>query len=90
MTFKVTTPIRDSKDNDFYYGEGDIFPREGLDVDDERVTELVEGGYIVADVEEETDYSKLKKDELVSIAIDKGIDVDAKDTKADIIEKLGE
>ena len=87
MVFKVTTPIRDSKDNKHYYAAGDIFPREGLDVDDERVAELIEGGYIV---EETNDLSKLKKDELVALAAEKGIDVDTKDTKADIIEKLGE
>lgn len=88
MAFKVTTPIRDSKDDLHYYTTGDIFPREGLDVDDDRVAELVKGGYIVEDVEE--DLSKLKKDELVALANDKGIEVDTKDTKADIIEKLGE
>lgn len=85
MAFKVTTPIRDSKDNKHYYAAGDIFPREGLDVDAERIAELVEGGYIVED-----DLSKLKKDELVALAAEKGIDIDTKDTKADIIEKLGE
>lgn len=87
MAFKVTTPIRDSKDNKYYYDAGDIFPREGLDVDDERIAELIAGGYIV---EETNDLSKLKKDELVALAAEKGIDVDTKDTKADIIEKLGE
>lgn len=87
MAFKVTTPIRDSKDNKHYYAAGDIFPREGLDVDADRVAELVKGGYIV---EEDNDLSKLKKDELVALAVEKGIDVDTKDTKADIIEKLGE
>ena len=87
MAFKVTTPIRDSKDNKHYYNTGDIFPREGLDVDDDRLAELVKGGYIVEDID---DLSKLKKDELVALAIGKGIDVDTKDTKADIIEKLGE
>lgn len=84
MTYKVTTPIRDSKDNNYYYSAGDIFPREGLDVADDRVAELLKGGYIV----EDTDLSKLKKDELVALAIEKGIEVDTKDTKADIIEKL--
>lgn len=87
MAFKVTTPIRDSKDNKHYYDAGDIFPREGLDVDDERVAELIAGGYIV---EETSGLSKLKKDELVALANEKGIEVDSKDTKADIIEKLGE
>ena len=88
MAYKVTQAIRDLQDNQRYYRAGDAFPRNGLKVDDERVAELVKGGYIVADVEEDADLSKLKKDELVALAIEKGIEVDAKDTKADIIEKL--
>ena len=88
MSFKVTQAIRDLQDNNFYYAAGDIFPREGLVVNDERVAELVKGGYIVADVEEDTDLSKLKKDELVALAVEKGVEVDTKDTKAEIIEKL--
>ena len=88
MAYKVTQAIRDLQDNQRYYRAGDVFPRNGLKVDDERVAELVKGGYIVADVEEDADLSKLKKDELVALAVEKGIEVDTKDTKADIIEKL--
>lgn len=88
MAYKVTQAIRDTQDNHHYYAEGDTFPRKNLQVDDERVAELVEGGYIVANVEEDADLSKLKKDELVALAVEKGIEVDTKDTKAEIIEKL--
>ena len=88
MAYKVMQAIRDLQDNQRYYRAGDKFPRNGLKVDDERVAELVKGGYIVADVEEDADLSKLKKDELVALAVEKGIEVDTKDTKADIIEKL--
>ena len=88
MAYKVTQAIRDLQDNQHYYRAGDVFPREDLEVDDERVAELVKGGYIVADVEEDADLSKLKKDELVALAVEKGIEVDTKDTKAEIIEKL--
>ena len=88
MAFKVTQAIRDLQDNQHYYRAGDVFPRKDLEVDDERVAELVKGGYIVADVEEDADLSKLKKDELVTLAVEKGVEVDTKDTKADIIEKL--
>ena len=88
MAYKVTQAIRDLQDNQRYYRAGDKFPRNGLKVDDERVAELVKGGYIVADVEEDVDLSKLKKDELVALAVEKGIEVDTKDTKAEIIEKL--
>lgn len=88
MAYKVTQAIRDLQDNQRYYRAGDTFPRNGLKVDDERVAELVKSGYIVADVEEDADLSKLKKDELVALAVEKGIEVDTKDTKAEIIEKL--
>ena len=88
MAYKVTQAIRDLQDNQHYYRAGDVFPRNGLKVDDERVAELVKGGYIVADVEEDADLSKLKKDELVALAVEKGVEVDTKDTKAEIIEKL--
>ena len=88
MAYKVTQAIRDLQDNQHYYRAGDVFPRKDLEVDDERVAELVKGGYIVADVEEDADLSKLKKDELVALAVEKGIEVDTKDTKAEIIEKL--
>lgn len=88
MAYKVTQAIRDLQDNQRYYRAGDTFPRNGLKVDDERVAELVKGGYIVAEVEEDADLSKLKKDELVALAVEKGIEVDTKDTKAEIIEKL--
>ena len=88
MAYKVTQAIRDLQDNQHYYRAGDTFPRNGLKVDDERVAELVKGGYIVAEVEEDADLSKLKKDELVALAIEKGVEVDTKDTKAEIIEKL--
>ena len=88
MAYKVTQAIRDLQDNQRYYRAGDKFPRNGLKVDDERVAELVKGGYIVAEVEEDADLSKLKKDELVALAVEKGIEVDTKDTKAEIIEKL--
>ena len=88
MAYKVTQAIRDLQDNQRYYRAGDTFPRNGLKVDDERVAELVKGGYIVAEVEEDADLSKLKKDELVALAVEKGVEVDTKDTKAEIIEKL--
>lgn len=88
MAYKVTQAIRDLQDNQRYYRAGDTFPRNGLKVDGERVAELVKGGYIVADVEDDADLSKLKKDELVALAVEKGIEVDTKDTKAEIIEKL--
>ena len=48
MTYKTTKAIRDTQDNDFCYYEGAIFPRQGLEVSEERLEMLVKNGYIVA------------------------------------------
>lgn len=48
MTYKTTTAVRDTQDNDFYYHEGASYPREGLEVSKERLETLVKNGYIVA------------------------------------------
>ena len=96
MAYVTTKHIRDLQDNEHYYRKGDVYPREGLEVSEERFQELVNGGYIVSDevaevLEEETpNLSKLKKDELIALAHSKGVDFNESDTKAEIIEKLGE
>ena len=48
MTYKTTQAIRDTQDNDFCYYAGAIFPRQGLEVSEERLEMLVKNGYIVA------------------------------------------
>ena len=48
MTYKTTKAIRDTQDNDFCYYAGAIFPRQGLEVSEERLEMLVKNGYIVA------------------------------------------
>lgn len=40
MAYKVIRFFTDLQDNDHPYYEGDIFPREGLSVSDERIKEL--------------------------------------------------
>lgn len=39
--YKVIKHFIDLHDNDHSYNEGDIFPREGVDVSEERIKELV-------------------------------------------------
>lgn len=85
----VKTHIRDLQDNEHYYRAGDSFPREGLVVSDERLKELVDGGWI-EETQEPTDLMKLKKDELLDLAKERGVDATEKDTKTEIINKLGE
>lgn len=48
MTYKTTKAVRDTQDNDFCYYAGAIFPRQGLEVSEERLETLVKNGYIVA------------------------------------------
>lgn len=40
MAYKVIRFFTDLQDNNHPYTEGDIFPREGLSVSDERIKEL--------------------------------------------------
>ena len=48
MVYKTTKAVRDTQDNDFCYYAGAIFPRQGLEVSEERLEMLVKNGYIVA------------------------------------------
>lgn len=49
MTYIVTRNIIDTKDNNRFYEEGDIFPREGFEVSKDRIAELVGKGVIIAE-----------------------------------------
>lgn len=40
MSYKVIHCFFDLQDNNFPYGEGDIFPRHGFKVSEERIKEL--------------------------------------------------
>lgn len=48
MIYKTTKAIRDMQDDDFCYYEGAIYPRQGLEVSQERLAELLDKGVIVA------------------------------------------
>ena len=49
MTYTTTKAIRDLQDNEFCYYAGAIYPRQGLEVSQERLDELVENGAIISD-----------------------------------------
>lgn len=49
MVYKVTRPIRDLEDEEFFYDEGAIYPREGLEPSKERIQALLDKRCIVAD-----------------------------------------
>ena len=86
MGYKTLKAIRDLQDNEHYYKKGEAYPRKGFEVAQERLDELVQIGAI----EKTQDLNKLTKLELISLAEDNQIEVVDGDTKADIIEKLGE
>lgn len=46
MTYIVTRNIIDTKDNNRFYEEGDIFPREGFEVSKDRIAELIGKGVL--------------------------------------------
>ena len=46
MAYKTTKACRDMQDNEYYYYEGAIYPRKGLEVSQERIAELIEAGHI--------------------------------------------
>ena len=52
MTYIVTRNIIDTKDNNRFYEEGDIFPRKGFEVSKDRLAELIGKGVLSAKGEE--------------------------------------
>lgn len=44
--YKATMNLRDTQDKDHLYKEGETFPREGLEVSEERLKDLLEKGFI--------------------------------------------
>lgn len=52
MTYIVTRNIIDTKDNNRFYEEGEIFPREGFEVSQDRIAELIGKGVLSAKGEE--------------------------------------
>ena len=66
MAYKVINYFTDLKDNNFAYEVGDPFPREGLEVSEERITELsgsnnLQKKPLIAAVEEAQKKAKPKK-----------------------------
>lgn len=80
---------------------GNVLRGQIIDIPDHRARQLVERGLYtdvlsdadekvdaVVSVADEIDFDKLKKDDLVAVANEHGIEIDDSDTKAQIIEKL--
>lgn len=100
MTYIVTRNIIDTKDNNRFYEEGDIFPREGFEVSKDRIAELIGKGVLgvkgeetpapteeEAPVEgtEEKPVEKLKVAELKELLDGAGVEYEADAKKADLV-----
>ena len=85
MTYKTTKAIRDLQDDEFCYYAGAIYPREGLEVSEERLAELVEKGHIVA-VDEKTTEPVLEEAEGENGTLEDAKELSAKELKAKLDE----
>lgn len=80
---KVIKAFFDAQDNKKHYKVGDVYAGD-------RVDYLTDLGFLKVDKpkKEETNYSKLKKDELQNLLTEKAIEFTQDETKAELLEKL--
>lgn len=93
--YKVIKNFVDLQDNNYPYKAGDVFPRKGLEVKPERITELAgsenkQGTPLIELVDETKGFDQMKKDELQAYAKEKNIDLGDAKTKEEIIAKIEE
>lgn len=79
MTYEVIKYFTDLQDNDYEYNVGDVFPREGLKVNDDRLKELSTNKNrqrmpLIKPVFEDINYSDMKVSELKKIAEKRNIE----------------
>lgn len=97
--YRVVKYFEDLQDNRHPYNEGDIFPREGLTVTEERLAELSSEknrrGIKLIEFEEDTpkpltktDINKMKVEELKELATKNGIENAEEMTGAELKEVL--
>lgn len=93
MTYKVIKYFTDLQDNDHEYNVGDLFPRYGKEVSEERLTELStknnrQSKALIERVQEQVDYSGMKVSELKELAKERGINGYSDMKKVELIEVL--
>lgn len=93
--YKVIRDFRDSRDSGHTYTSGDTYPREGVVVQEERITVLLSdmndmGEPVIAEVSETVDYSQVSVDELRELLNEKGTEFPKSAKKQELIELLSE
>lgn len=99
--YKVIKSFKDLQDDDFIYGAPNgLYPREGLEVSQDRINEIIEAGYIEnLEVEDviQSDSNEITQvpnedwtiDEIKEYLDYLGIEYKARDSKATLLELAG-
>lgn len=93
MTYQVINYFTDLQDDNHAYNVGDEYPRKGLDVSKDRLTELStdnnrQNKALIKRVEEQTNYSGMKVSELKELAKEREIEGYSDMKKAELIVAL--
>lgn len=93
MTYKVIKYFTDLQDDNHEYNVGDLFPRTGLDVSDERLTELStknnrQNKPLIERVQEQAALDDMKVSELKELAKQRDIEGFSHMKKSELIDAL--
>lgn len=80
----IQQKIYDKQDNDFTYEVGDIYPRKGLKVSEERIKE------VKSKINAEFLFKEMTVDELKNHLNEMGVEYDKDAKKGDLLELVGD